>query len=248
VAVAIGVGSLVQPELVGPELALVGKIAADCAVRTVEEIAVEDGFNGVKSIARDVVDSSSKLVATALTKAKVVAIDAAKDLSNAIPTVNVHAKIATMEPTGVSLEAEKGALKEVKAVAIDVSHSTSSPELEGYKVAGPRIAAARMPTVTTQSPKTESQAANSTIVGSRTTQESVGHCQSLSTYTPFVYLKNANGNLEFDVVQKAFRNITKVLIKRAPASSPSEIRTVPKNSISSYMFGAVRRVFNRVVA
>jgi hypothetical protein len=143
VAVAIGVGSLVQPELVSPGLALVGKIATDCAVRTVEEIAAEDGFNGAKAIARDVVDNSSKVVATALTKAKVVALDVTKDLSNAIPTVNIHAAM------DVSPKAKESVPEGVKAVT-NVSHSTPEPALGDSKAAGPRIAVATMLTVTTQ--------------------------------------------------------------------------------------------------
>jgi hypothetical protein len=40
-AVAIGVASLVQPELIAGEVALIGKMAADSAKKTITTIATE---------------------------------------------------------------------------------------------------------------------------------------------------------------------------------------------------------------
>ncbi|KAL2062894.1 hypothetical protein VTL71DRAFT_5966 [Oculimacula yallundae] len=57
-AVAIGVASLVQPELIAGEIAILGKMAADSAKKTVTQIASEEGEKIVTAISKDLADDA----------------------------------------------------------------------------------------------------------------------------------------------------------------------------------------------
>ncbi|KAH7389018.1 hypothetical protein BKA64DRAFT_127757 [Cadophora sp. MPI-SDFR-AT-0126] len=57
-AVAIGVASLVQPELIAGEVAILGKMAADSAKKTVTQIASDEGEKIVKAISKDLAEDA----------------------------------------------------------------------------------------------------------------------------------------------------------------------------------------------
>ncbi|PVH77888.1 hypothetical protein DL98DRAFT_656454 [Cadophora sp. DSE1049] len=57
-AVAIGAASLVQPELIAGEVAILGKMAADSAKKTVTQIASDEGEKIVKAISKDLAEDA----------------------------------------------------------------------------------------------------------------------------------------------------------------------------------------------
>ena len=71
-AVAIGAASLIQPELVAGEVAVIGKMASDSAKKTVTTIATDTSSKVVKAISQDLADDAKE------EKAKDVAAVAAK--------------------------------------------------------------------------------------------------------------------------------------------------------------------------
>ena len=82
-AVVIGAATLIQPSLAVGELALIGKMAADSARKTVESIASESSTNVVKAISKDLADDAKEETAKDVAAAKANDdAEAAKDQAN----------------------------------------------------------------------------------------------------------------------------------------------------------------------
>ncbi|XMA09934.1 hypothetical protein WAI453_002725 [Rhynchosporium graminicola] len=135
-AAAIGVASLVQPELMVGGIAIIGKMASDSAKKTVTEIASTEGEKVVKAISKNLADDAKieaekdKLQAEEKKKAEggEVAIDEAPKI-----TAVTDAKAASSEKA-IAVEVQKPAVNGAKAdsgektIAVEVQKSAAKPD------------------------------------------------------------------------------------------------------------------------
>ncbi|CZT43182.1 uncharacterized protein RSE6_03179 [Rhynchosporium secalis] len=135
-AAAIGVASLVQPELMVGGIAIIGKMASDSAKKTVTEIASTEGEKVVKAISKNLADDAKieaekdKLQAEEKKKAEggEVAIDEAPKI-----TAVTDLKAASSEKA-IAVEVQKPAVTDAKAhsgektIAVEVQKSAAKPD------------------------------------------------------------------------------------------------------------------------
>lgn len=142
-AVAIGAASLVQPELVAGEVALIGKMAADSAKKTVTTIASDTGSKVVKAISKDIADDAkeeaAKDVAAKAAKDKVdggekgeAATPEASD-SKAAPTESVKEvpNASTSSPSDPKTTPTSNSTSKDKTIAIEVAQEPSKVTSSG---------------------------------------------------------------------------------------------------------------------
>ncbi|KAG9235018.1 hypothetical protein BJ875DRAFT_284495 [Amylocarpus encephaloides] len=120
VAVGIGIASIVQPELIVGSVAMIGKMAADRAKRTANEIAVEAGNHVVKELSKDLNEelAGHKVEATT-TKSSTV-----KDET----TVDEAAGTVTAKKTESTHKETKVVISDENASAEPKSEDTETPK------------------------------------------------------------------------------------------------------------------------
>ncbi|KAG9244216.1 hypothetical protein BJ878DRAFT_80794 [Calycina marina] len=141
-AIGIGVASIVQPELIVGSVAMIGKMAADAAKETVNEIVVESSTEVIKRVSKDIADETAELAAQdAAEKAKAAALDDAnKSSSGKEATVDVEAF------SSVTTEAvpKNGGSEGIKVLTTVVGEATAIvrealPDSKDGPVQGPMI-------------------------------------------------------------------------------------------------------------
>ena len=100
---AVGLASVVQPELAVGTVALVGKMASDATKETINKIVVDSSSDVVKGVAKQVTDETAELAAQdAADKAKAAALEAAPNGSEAGIEATVDMKSAGTVTTKVT--------------------------------------------------------------------------------------------------------------------------------------------------
>jgi len=116
-AVAIGVASLVQPELIAGEVAILGKMAADSAKKTVTQIASDEGEKIVKAISKDLAEDAKaeaekdKLQAEEKKKAEGGEVVVDGETAKVAVPEGAEVKPVTEGDKTISIEIEKPAAK-----------------------------------------------------------------------------------------------------------------------------------------
>ena len=116
-AVAIGVASLVQPELIAGEVAILGKMAADSAKKTVTQIASDEGEKIVKAISKDLAEDAKaeaekdKLQAEEKQKAEGGEVIVDGETAKVAVPEGAEVKPVTEGDKTISIEIEKPAAK-----------------------------------------------------------------------------------------------------------------------------------------
>ena len=117
---AIGAASLVQPELVAGEVALIGKMAADSAKKTVTTIAADTSTKVVKAISKDLADNAKEEAA------KDAVAESAKEKAEG-PKNGEAATKEAVDPKAAHAEPEKDAPK-VTLIATADATSNAKPK------------------------------------------------------------------------------------------------------------------------
>ncbi|KAH6703223.1 hypothetical protein BKA61DRAFT_661094 [Leptodontidium sp. MPI-SDFR-AT-0119] len=130
-AVAVGVASLVQPELIAGEVAILGKMAADSAKKTVTKIASDEGEKIVKAISKDLAEDAKveaekdKLQAEEKKKAEGGEV-AVEGEAPKVPEGSEAKPVAEGEKT-IAIEIQKPAAKTEEGAADAKSEKEAAP-------------------------------------------------------------------------------------------------------------------------
>ncbi|KAH7324000.1 hypothetical protein BKA65DRAFT_78749 [Rhexocercosporidium sp. MPI-PUGE-AT-0058] len=132
-AVAIGVASLVQPELIAGEVAILGKMAADSAKKTVTKIASDEGEKIVKAISKDLAEDAKveaekdKLQAEEKKKAEGGEVAVDEDVEAPKVSEPTEAKAVAAGEKTIAIEIQKPAVKTEEGTTDAKSENEAAP-------------------------------------------------------------------------------------------------------------------------